>query len=125
MSSIRGVRRMRFNGLKLNFGSTSLRKNKSGPTTPSCKPVDGHKANFHETPIQKAVGTDWDHNSAPGTGSTLRPAVIARKVSCGNKTLKGARTWHPWRQPAPNAPPASSMPWRAPPRSKRAKAHNG
>jgi transposase len=23
----------------------------------------------------------------------LRPAVIARKVSCGNKTLKGARTW--------------------------------
>jgi transposase len=23
----------------------------------------------------------------------LRPAVIARKISCGNKTLKGARTW--------------------------------
>ena len=53
MSSIRGVRRIRFNGLKLNFGSTSLRKNKSGPTTPSCKPADGHKANFLDTPIQK------------------------------------------------------------------------
>jgi hypothetical protein len=23
----------------------------------------------------------------------LRPAVIARKISCGNKTQKGARTW--------------------------------
>jgi len=23
----------------------------------------------------------------------LRPAVIARKVSCGNKTPKGAQTW--------------------------------
>src|SRR6266404_2479146 len=23
----------------------------------------------------------------------LRPAVIARKISCGNKTKKGARTW--------------------------------
>ncbi|HEY3854911.1 MAG TPA: transposase, partial [Verrucomicrobiae bacterium] len=23
----------------------------------------------------------------------LRPAVIARKVSCGNKTPQGARTW--------------------------------
>jgi hypothetical protein len=23
----------------------------------------------------------------------LRPAVIARKISCGNKTPKGARTW--------------------------------
>ena len=23
----------------------------------------------------------------------LRPAVIARKVSCGNKTLQGAHTW--------------------------------
>ena len=53
MSSIRGVRRIRFNGLKLNFGSTSLPKNKSGPTTPSCKPADGHKANFLDTPIQK------------------------------------------------------------------------
>jgi hypothetical protein len=23
----------------------------------------------------------------------LRPAVIARKLSCGNKTSRGARTW--------------------------------
>jgi hypothetical protein len=23
----------------------------------------------------------------------LRPAVIARKISCGNKTLKGAQAW--------------------------------
>jgi hypothetical protein len=70
-SSIRGVRRIRSNGLKLNFGSTSLRKNKSGPTTPCCKPVDGHKANFHDTPIQKAVDTDRDHNSALGTSFTF------------------------------------------------------
>lgn len=23
----------------------------------------------------------------------LRPAVISRKISCGNKTMKGAKTW--------------------------------
>ncbi|HEY3856808.1 MAG TPA: transposase, partial [Verrucomicrobiae bacterium] len=33
---------------------------------------------------------DATHNLAE---RQLRPAVIARKVSCGNKTPQGARTW--------------------------------
>jgi Transposase IS66 family len=41
--------------------------------------------------------TFLDHNGVDATNNLaerqLRPAVIARKVSCGNKTQKGARTW--------------------------------
>lgn len=41
--------------------------------------------------------TFLDHAAVDATNNLaerqLRPAVIARKVSCGNKTLKGARTW--------------------------------
>jgi hypothetical protein len=36
------------------------------------------------------VGVDATNNLAE---RQLRPAVIARKVSCGNRTLKGKRTW--------------------------------
>jgi len=32
-------------------------------------------------------------NVAFDTERQLRPAVIARKISCGNKTPKGAQTW--------------------------------
>src|ERR1700738_5705947 len=35
-------------------------------------------------------GVDATNNLAE---RQLRPAVIARKISCGNKTPKGARTW--------------------------------
>jgi hypothetical protein len=38
-----------------------------------------------------------DHDGVDATNNLaerqLRPAVIARKISCGNKTQKGARTW--------------------------------
>ena len=41
--------------------------------------------------------TFLDHDGVEPTNNLaerqLRPAVIARKISCGNKTLKGARTW--------------------------------
>jgi hypothetical protein len=41
--------------------------------------------------------TFLDHDGVDATNNLaerqLRPAVIARKISCGNKTKKGARTW--------------------------------
>jgi transposase len=41
--------------------------------------------------------TFLDHDGVDATNNLaerqLRPAVIARKISCGNKTLKGAQTW--------------------------------
>jgi len=41
--------------------------------------------------------TFLDHDGVDATNNLaerqLRPAVIARKISCGNKTRKGARTW--------------------------------
>src|ERR1700726_4840953 len=41
--------------------------------------------------------TFLDHDGVEPTNNLaerqLRPAVIARKISCGNKTPKGARTW--------------------------------
>jgi transposase len=41
--------------------------------------------------------TFLDHDGVEATNNLaerqLRPAVIARKISCGNKTQKGARTW--------------------------------
>jgi hypothetical protein len=41
--------------------------------------------------------TFLDHDGVDATNNLaerqLPPAVIARKISCGNKTLKGARTW--------------------------------
>ena len=41
--------------------------------------------------------TFLDHDGVEPTNNLaerqLRPALIARKISCGNKTLKGARTW--------------------------------
>jgi hypothetical protein len=54
----------------------------------------------------------------------LRPAVIARKISCGNKTANGARpgrSSHRWLPPAPSAPRPSSLPSPAPPHSRGAK----
>jgi transposase len=41
--------------------------------------------------------TFLDHDGVDATNNLaerqLRPAVIARKISCGNKTPKGAQTW--------------------------------
>jgi transposase len=41
--------------------------------------------------------TFLDHDGVDATNNLaerqLRPAVIARKISCGNKTQNGARTW--------------------------------
>ena len=41
--------------------------------------------------------TFLDHDGVEATNNLaerqLRPAVIARKISCGNKTPKGAQTW--------------------------------
>src|SRR6266478_2119741 len=41
--------------------------------------------------------TFLDHDGVDATNNLaerqLRPAVIARKISCGNKTLKGAQAW--------------------------------
>jgi transposase len=41
--------------------------------------------------------TFLDHEGVDATNNLaerqLRPAVISRKISCGNKTAKGARTW--------------------------------
>ena len=41
--------------------------------------------------------TFLDHDEVDATNNLaerqLRPAVIARKISCGNKTANGARTW--------------------------------
>jgi transposase len=46
---------------------------------------------------QDHLFTFLDHDQVDATNNLaerqLRPAVIARKISCGNKTPKGARTW--------------------------------
>jgi transposase len=48
--------------------------------------------------------TFLDHDGVDATNNLaerqLRPAVIARKISCGNKTQKGARTWQILASPA-------------------------
>jgi hypothetical protein len=48
--------------------------------------------------------TFLDHHGVDATNNLaerqLRPAVIARKISCGNKTQKGARTWQILASPA-------------------------
>ena len=46
---------------------------------------------------QDHLFTFLKHREVPATNNLaerqLRPAVITRKISCGNKTDKGARTW--------------------------------
>jgi hypothetical protein len=46
---------------------------------------------------QAHLFTFLDHDGVPATNNQaerqLRPAVIRRKLSCGNKTERGARTW--------------------------------
>ena len=58
----------------------------------------------HEAPVCRRLArhraelfTFLDHPAVPATNNLaerqLRPAVIARKLSCGNKTRRGATTW--------------------------------
>ena len=66
--------------------------------------------------------TFLDHPPVPGTNNraerALRPAVISRKISCGNTTSKGARTWEvggAWPRPRsaharPRKPSAMASP---------------
>ena len=49
-----------------------------------------HKQRDHLFTFLDHEGVDATNNLAE---RQLRPAVIARKISCGNKTPKGARTW--------------------------------
>src|SRR6201993_2321683 len=49
-----------------------------------------HKQRDHLFTFLDHEGVDATNNLAE---RQLRPAVIARKISCGNKTKKGARTW--------------------------------
>ena len=49
-----------------------------------------HKQHDHLFTFLDHDGVDATNNLAE---RQLRPAVIARKISCGNKTPKGARTW--------------------------------
>jgi transposase len=49
-----------------------------------------HKQRDHLFTFLDYDGVDATNNLAE---RQLRPAVIARKISCGNKTKKGARTW--------------------------------
>lgn len=46
---------------------------------------------------QRHLFTFLDHDAVPATNNLaerqLRPAVISRKLSCGNKTQRGAETW--------------------------------
>jgi hypothetical protein len=46
---------------------------------------------------RRSLFTFLDHDAVEATNNraerALRPAVIARKLSCGNKTASGARTW--------------------------------
>jgi hypothetical protein len=60
--------------------------------------------------------TFLDHDGVDATNNLaerqLRPAVIARKISCGDKTRNGATTWQILASLAatvPSAPPASSL----------------
>jgi transposase len=69
--------------------------------------------------------TFLDHDSVHATNNLaerqLRPAVVARKISCGNKTIKGAQTWQILASLAATCaqpPPASSPPSPAQLRSK-------
>ena len=49
-----------------------------------------HKQRDHLFTFLDHEGVDATNNLAE---RQLRPAVIARKISCGNKTPKGAQTW--------------------------------
>lgn len=49
-----------------------------------------HKQRDHLFTFLEYEGVDPTNNLAE---RQLRPAVISRKLSCGNKTLRGARTW--------------------------------
>ena len=49
-----------------------------------------HKQRDHLFTFLQYEGVDPTNNLAE---RQLRPAVISRKLSCGNKTLRGARTW--------------------------------
>jgi hypothetical protein len=65
---------------------------------------DGPRAQMQEEKVRMRLWKQRDHlftflerADVPATNNLaerqLRPAVIARKISCGNKTLKGAQAW--------------------------------
>ena len=66
--------------------------------------LDGPRAQMQEEKVRMRLWKQRDHlftflerADVPATNNLaerqLRPAVIARKISCGNKTLKGAQAW--------------------------------
>jgi transposase len=66
--------------------------------------LDRPRAQLQEEKVRMRLWKQRDHlftflerADVPATNNLaerqLRPAVIARKISCGNKTLKGARAW--------------------------------
>jgi hypothetical protein len=66
--------------------------------------LDSPKAQPQEEKVRRRLWKQRDHlftflerAEVPATNNLaerqLRPAVIARKISCGNKTLKGAQAW--------------------------------
>jgi hypothetical protein len=64
--------------------------------TPRPDPVE-EKVRVRLRKQQDHLFTFLDHQAVPATNNLaerqLRPAVISRKLSCGNKTQAGARTW--------------------------------
>jgi hypothetical protein len=61
------------------------------------RPVGAEKVRERIRKRRQWLFTFLDHEAVEGTNNraerALRPAVIARKLSCGNKTERGARTW--------------------------------
>jgi len=65
-------------------------------STPRADPLE-EKVRLRLRKQQDHLFTFLDHPAVPATNNLaerqLRPAVISRKLSCGNKTEAGARTW--------------------------------
>jgi transposase len=81
-----------FHTLRQALEGTASRLLDSARTEPSEEAVRNRLAKQRDH-----LFTFLDHDGVDATNNLaerqLRPAVIARKVSCGNKTPKGARTW--------------------------------
>jgi transposase len=82
----------------------SFRSLRQGLERTAARLLDSARAEPSEEVIRNRLAkqrdhlfTFLDHDGVDATNNLaerqLRPAVIARKISCGNKTLRGARTW--------------------------------
>jgi len=81
-----------FSGLRQALQRKAVQLLDSPRSEPSEEAVRSRLAKQHDH-----LFTFLDHDGVDATNNLaerqLRPAVIARKISCGNKTKKGAHTW--------------------------------